>query len=407
METSSTQQAFILAHEHEDVRELALRYSGEDMPFLLAQIAGRQTAKQKIPSWYGIDEILYPVHLSLEQASSEMTARYKASLAPEGKARLVDLTGGMGVDFSFLAPRFGRAVYLEQNEELCALAAHNFGLLELKNATVIQGKSEEYVSHMERADLVYLDPARRDEGGRKVFRIGDCTPDLTRLKEGLLEKADRIMIKYSPMLDISLALKTLGDVREVHVVSVENECKELLFVLSKEGGECICQTVNLLRGGERVAFGFTPAEEAQEAVLAPEPGRFLYEPNASVLKAGAFNAVANRYGVKKLHRHSHLYTSDSRVADFPGRTFEVDSCFVPNKKNLRVFLSETKKANIAVRNFPMSVAEIRKRSGLKEGGDCYLFATTLADGRKVWIICAYPLTPLQYPEASSPSSSVK
>lgn len=386
MYLTPTQQAFILAHEHDDVRDLALRYTGEDRPFLLAQIAGRQTAQQKIPSWYRTGGIIYPVHLSLEQASSGMTAQYKASLVPPGKARMADLTGGMGVDFSFLAPLFSHAVYLEQDEELCQLAAHNFSLLGLTHATVLHGKSEDYVSRMEKADLIYLDPARRVEGGRKVFRIEDCMPDVTRLKEQLLEKAERVMIKYSPMLDIALAVKTLSDVREVHVVSVENECRELLFILSKEEGECLYHAVNLHRTGEREHLTFTPAEEAQEAVLTAQTGRYLYEPNASLLKAGAFNVVANRYRLKKLHRHSHLYTSDLLTADFPGRIFEIDRLFAPNRNNIRLFLQKTKKANISVRNFPMSVAGIRKKTGLREGGDCYLFATTLADGQKVWII---------------------
>jgi len=386
MYLTPTRQAFILAHEHEDVRDLALRYPGEDMPFLLSQIAGRQTAQQKIPSWYLTDGIIYPVHLSLEQSSSEMTARYKASLVPEGRMRFADLTGGMGVDFSFLSPRFSHAVYLEQNEELCQLAVHNFGLLGLTHAAVLHGKSEDYLSQMEKADLIYLDPARRDEGGRKVIRIEDCTPDVTRLKEQLLEKAERVMIKYSPMLDISLAVKTLGNVREVHIVSVENECRELLFILSKEEGACLYHAVNLHRAGEKDVFVFSPAAEAQETVLTSQHGRYLYEPNASVLKAGAFNAVANRYRVKKLHRHSHLYTSDLLAADFPGRIFEIDKLFAPNRNNIRLLLQETKKANISVRNFPMSVAEIRRKTGLKEGGDCYLFATTLADGQMVWIL---------------------
>jgi hypothetical protein len=386
MKLSPTQQEFISAHEHEDVRELALRFRGEDMPFLLAQIAGRQMAKHKIPAWYRTGEIVYPVHLSLEQASSEMTARYKCSLLPEKRERFADLTGGMGVDFSYMAPSFRHARYLEQDEELCRIAAHNFGLLGLNHATVVRGKSEDDLSRMEKADLIYLDPSRRDEGGRKVFRMEDCSPDLTQLKDLLLVKAGRVMIKYSPMLDISLALKTVGDVSEVHVVSVENECKELLFILTKDAGECRYHAVNLHRGGEMEDFRFTREEEAQEAVLTSQPGRYLYEPNASVMKAGAFNAVGNSNQVRKLHRHSHLYTSDYLVSGFPGRIFTIDEVMIPNRINIRRFVSVTEKVNIAVRNYPMSVAEIRRKTGLKEGGESYLFATTLANGQKVWIV---------------------
>lgn len=386
MKQSPTQQEFIFAHENEDVRELALRFRGEDMPFLLAQIAGRQMAKYKIPTWYRTGEIVYPVHLSLEQASSEMMARYKCTLLPDKRERFADLTGGMGVDYSFMAPSFRHALYLEQDEELCRIAIHNFELLGLNHATVLHGKSEDYLSQMEKADLIYLDPSRRDEAGRKVFRMEDCSPDLTQLKVQLLEKADRVMIKYSPMLDISLAVKTVGDVSEVHVVSVENECKELLFILTKDEGECRYHAVNLHRGGEMEVFLFTREEETQEAVLTSQPERYLYEPNASIMKTGAFNAVGNSYQLMKLHRHSHLYTSDLLLPGFPGRIFTIDEVMVPNRINVRRFVSETEKVNIAVRNYPMSVAEIRRKTGLKDGGERYLFATTLADGQKVWIV---------------------
>jgi hypothetical protein len=214
----------------------------------------------------------------------------------------------------------------------------------------------------------------------------DCSPDLTQLKVQLLEKADRVMIKYSPMLDISLAVKTVGDVSEVHVVSVENECKELLFILTKDEGECRYHAVNLHRGGEMEVFLFTREEETQEAVLTSQPERYLYEPNASIMKTGAFNAVGNSYQLMKLHRHSHLYTSDLLLPGFPGRIFTIDEVMVPNRINVRRFVSETEKVNIAVRNYPMSVAEIRRKTGLKDGGERYLFATTLADGQKVWIV---------------------
>lgn len=386
MKPTPKEQEFILTHENEDVRDLALRFSGENMPFLLVQIAGRQMARHKIPSWYRIIEIIYPVHLSLEQASSEITAMYKRSLLPEKGRRFVDLTGGMGVDFSFMAPSFSHSLFLEQDEELCRIAAHNLGLLGLEDAAISNGMSETFLPQMEKVDLIYLDPSRRDEGGRKVFHMEDCSPDLTQLKDQLLEKADRVMIKYSPMLDISLAMKRVGDVSEVHVVSVENECKELLFLLTKDAGECRYHAVNLYRGGEKKVFCFTREEEMLEAVLTSQPCRYLYEPNASVMKAGAFNAVANRYQLKKLHKHSHLYTSDLVVPDFPGRIFTIDEVIVPNKKNIRRFVSVTEKVNIAVRNFPISVAEIRRKTGLKDGGESYLFATTLADGQKVWIV---------------------
>ena len=387
MKPTDRQLAFIQAHEKEDVHALALRYKGEDMPFLLAQIAGRQVAEKKIPSWYRNRELLYPQQLSLEQASSELTARYKASLVTGGDL-LADLTGGMGVDFSFLAPLFRRALYVEKDEELCRLAKHNFAVLDLKQAEVHHMEGEALLPQLPLAELIYLDPARRDVGGKKVFRIEECSPDLSLLADRLLEKGEQVMIKYSPMLDITLAVKTLHQVSEVHVVSVENECKELLFLLRKESVEPLYHAVNLKKGGERELLSFIPGEEEQEAPYSTVPGRYLYEPNASILKAGGFNVTAHRYRLQKLHKHSHLYTGDRLVDDFPGRIFRVEEWFGANRKEIRRFVAAVPKTNITVRNYPHSVAEIRKRWGLTEGGDNYLFATTLYDGQKVWISCS-------------------
>jgi hypothetical protein len=417
MQLTSGQRDFILAHEREDVRETALRFAREDMPLLLAQIAGRQAAEKKIPSWYAEAAIFYPPHLSLEQSSSELTARYKASLLSENNeaglnfsvtetlrtpamwknGAFADLTGGMGVDFSFMARHFREAVYVERSEELCRIAEHNFGVLGLKNATVRCAGAERFLKETSPLDLIYLDPSRRDDAGRKLFRIADCSPGLPEIKPLLFEKSDRVMVKYSPMLDISLAVKSLGCVREVHVVSVENECKELLFLLSKTvedkpvkelEDEPLFIAVNLKRSGERERFSFTMAQEQDAAVtFAGEPGLYLYEPNASILKAGAFRSVARMYALRKLHVNSHLYTSDKLVENFPGRIFKVEAFFTPNRKNIKAFSQETKKANITVRNFPATVAEIRRKTGLEDGGDTYLFATTLAGERRVWVKC--------------------
>ena len=387
MQLTARQKQFIRTHENKDVRDLALRYSGEDMPFLLSQIAGRKMAKHKIPSWYANDNIVYPAHISLEQASSEETARYKVSLFSQQSNRLIDLTGGLGVDFSFLAPGFREAVYVEQNPELCDLATNNFKELGLTNHTIVNAAAEEALADCSYADVIFLDPSRRDGVGRKVFRIEDCSPNVLELKEQLLAKSDTILIKYSPMLDISLAVKTLHNVREVHVISVQNECKELLFLLSAEADECVYHAVNLKKNEKTESFSFRLKDEQLSApAYASRPEKYLYEPNASLLKAGAFNVLATAFQVSKLHKNSHLYTSDGFIKDFPGRIFEVKEFFAPNKKNVRQFVAETKKANISVRNFPTSVAEIRKQSGLKDGGDVYLFATTLANEQKLWVV---------------------
>lgn len=412
MELTPEQKQFILAHEQENVRETALRFVRDDMPLLLSQIIGRRMAEKKIPAWYAEEDIIYPPHLSLEQSSSELTARYKASLISGRNDTFVDLTsfvettnpgsvewenntfadltGGMGIDFSFLSPYFRTAFYVEQNEELCRIAEHNFQVLGLRNTTIYCAGAEHFLKETIPLDFIYLDPSRRDNIGRKLFRIDDCSPDLLKIKPWLLEKSGRALVKYSPMLDISLAVKSLGYVSEVHVVSVDNECKELLFLLSSKTTviEPLFVAVNLKRSGREERFLFTITQEQETLVgFADNPDRYLYEPNSSILKAGAFKSVAEAYSLQKLHINSHLYTSDKLIEDFPGRIFEVETFFVPNKKNIKTFSQETRKTNITVRNFPMTVAEIRRKTGLEDGGDIYLFATTLANGQKVWIIC--------------------
>lgn len=392
MKLTQQQKDFIRQNEQHDIRELALKLDKEkyrelNIEFVLTQISGRQTAKEKFPACYTNDGIIYPAHLSLEQASSETTANYKVSLIPEGCRTFVDLTGGMGVDFVVLSRRFTQSVYVEQDPELCRLASHNFATLGLRGIAIENTSSETFVERMPPADVVFLDPSRRDDAGRKVVRIEECSPDVLVILDVLIAKAKLVMIKFSPMLDISSAVRSLKKVSEVHVVSVENECKELLFLLSSRIDETVYCAVNLDNGGNMETFRFTPEEERNLTIpFAKTIGKYLYEPNASILKAGAFKSVAQHFAVQKLHVNSHLYTSGNRIPAFPGRVFEVQDWFVPNKQNVKSLLSLTQKANIAVRNFPLSVAEIRKKTGLKEGGDVYLFATTVADGQKIWVV---------------------
>lgn len=393
MKLTPQQKSLIKANEDADIRSLALKlrkdaFTAEETDFILMQIAGRQTAKQKIPSWYINDEIIYPIHLSLEQASSEITAKYKASLISEKMNTLVDLTGGIGVDFSFLSSQFQDAVYVEQDATLCETAKYNFAQLKLTNVTVRNDRAENYLSKLDSVDLIYLDPSRRSNSGQKVVRIEDCSPNLNLLKNELISKSQAVWVKYSPMLDISRALDQLEYVSEVHIVSVNNECKELLFLLNNAEETVRLVAVNLRADNKHQQLSFTFKEEAEAKPSYTEKiFKYLYEPNASILKAGAFKTVAHRFNMDKLHINSHLYTSDQLIPDFPGRTFEVSDYFVPNKQNIKNFITGTKKANISVRNFPISVAEIRHKTGLKEGGEIYLFATTLADDKHVWISC--------------------
>lgn len=280
-------------------------------------------------------------------------------------------------------------MYVEQNEALCNIAKNNFAQIGLENISVINDTSENYIDSIDNdVSLIYLDPARRDDSGRKVVMIEDCSPDLTAIQDKLLKKSEIVLVKYSPMLDIDMALKQLTYASEVHIVSVDNECKELLFKLDKNSTDHQVVTVNIKNNGITEKFEYQLEDEAESLVsYSSEVLKYLYEPNASILKAGAFKSVAQRFNLFKLHPNSHLYTSDKLIEEFPGRTFEITDSFSSNNKNIKYFKSQTTRANVSVRNFPMSVPEIRKKTKIKDGGSIYLFATTLNDNQKVWIVC--------------------
>ena len=393
MQLSPETLRFIEENVRADVRSLALqakKYPQVDMAMAVVQIAGRQIAEAKVPSWYRTEGLLYPKHLSMEQCSSEATAIYKAGLV-EGDT-FADLTGGFGIDCSFLSRKFKQADYVERQSELCELAEHNFPLLELKIG-VHNEDGVEYLKQMHPVDVLFLDPARRDGHGGKTVAISDCEPDISALEDLLVEKAKKVMVKLSPMLDLSLALKALKYVREVHIVSVNNECKELLLILEKstDSLEIVIHCEQITSTGEHQHYAFTQEQErTSDCPLAAEVGAYLYEPNASILKAGAYRSLTQAYSVKKLHASSHLYTSPYYIEDFPGRRFEVEAVSGFGKKELKTLLQGLEKANLTIRNFPSSVAELRKRLKLKEGGECYLFATTLPDESKALIKCRKP-----------------
>ena len=389
MQISSETLLFIEQNSRADVRTLALqakKYPQVDMAMAVVQIAGRQIAKVKLPSWHRTEGLLYPKHLSMEQCSSEVTALYKASLV-EGDS-FADLTGGFGIDYSFLSQKFKKADYVERQAELCELASHNFPLLGL-DIDVHHADGVEYLKRMDPVDCLFLDPARRDGHGGKTVAISDCEPDVSALEDLLVEKAKTVMVKLSPMLDLSLALKTLKYVREVHIVSVNNECKELLLILQKQS---ISPDISIhcehIVNDLHQHFVFTQEQErTSDCPLASAVEAYLYEPNSSILKAGAYRSLTQAYPCCKLHVSSHLYTSPNYIEDFPGRSFKVEAISGFGKKDLKTFLQDMEKANLTIRNFPSSVAELRKRLKLKEGGEDYLFATTLADESKVLIRC--------------------
>ena len=442
---------YVRENREGDVRQLALkgcRNSDVDMPWALDQIRGWQMARNKLPQWAAMDGLFYPPHLSMEQCSSELTAKYKRDLlstdsllstyrgksrstesyrlSPKGESEgaytLIDLTGGFGVDFSYMAQGFQKAVYVERNPELCEIARHNFQLLGLNHAKVICSNAEDYLKtitpppsppegegHLSASDslpsgrfggglLIYLDPARRDIHGRKTYAISDCTPDVVALKDKLLSRADYVMVKLSPMLDLRMTAPLLSPNREktitpgmkseIHIVSVGNECKELVVVMKREQADegtkerdfhtkVVC--VNILSHGvtERFEFDYPSSETYHSSPIGEvRKGLFLYEPNASIMKAGCFAEVAAHFNVSPIGPNSHLFVSEELVENFPGRRFLISAVSSMNKKELKDHLKGIGKANLTIRNFPLSVAELRKRLKLADGGDLYLFATT-------------------------------
>ena len=442
-------QDFIRQHQDDDVRQLAFlgsKYPEVDMPFALDQIRGRKMARVKLPRWASLEGIIYPPHISMEQCSSESTALYKAELAArllglpasssgiemkaENEIEFVDLTGGFGVDFSYIAARLGvKSMYVERLAHLCEAAKENFERLGLKNAIVKNGDGIEVLhSFLPKKDdaastddslgitydqplsllktklglkLIFIDPARRDDAGNKVVSLKDCTPDVTVLQEEMLSKADYVIIKLSPMLDWHRAISELSHVREVHIISVNNECKELLLVLSARNmGDMEASSADgeVKHAGNLRIYCVNDAQsfvcdeldmESSPVRIAPpvlEEMQYLYEPNASLMKAGCFGVLSGRYDARMLSKNSHLFVSQAPIEAFPGRSFRIIAVSSFNKKELKRHLSGITKANIATRNFPLSVAELRKRLKLKDGGETYIFATTLSDESHVLVI---------------------
>ena len=382
---------FIRVHAEADVRQLALQGTKNpevNLTFALDQIAGRQKAKSKLPSWAAIDGMTYPPHLSMEQCSSEQTARYKASIAGKG-ALVVDLTAGFGVDLAFISQSFQQAVHIERQASLCAISSENYRLLGLNHIEVVCTDGVDYLHQLDHADLIFLDPARRDDHGARTYGIADCTPNVLELRDELLQKADRVMLKLSPMLDWRKAVEDLGNVNEVHIVSVDNECKELLLILSKEEKplKLFCVNNGQVFEGDQ---GDWLNERSIAEIRVPVPmssQTYLFEPNASIMKAGCFALLEQRYNVSQLDKNSHLFVSDSDISDFPGRRFIIEKTTSMNKRELKAALDGINRANITVRNFPLSVAELRKRLKLKDGGDHYLFATTVAGNQHQLFLC--------------------
>lgn len=449
---------FVAMHRDEDVRELALkakRVDGLDLPLALDQIAGWQIASKKLPQWASCEGIVYPPHISMEQCSSQFTAQYKSEitqtlLVPSAtvharvsdsaesdmqtaksalhlsdsaesdtqeaktglrmsdsgesdtlvaKRAMVDLTGGFGVDFSYLARGFSQATYVERQRHLCELAEHNMAALGLDQARIVCGDGVEYLSQMDPVDFIYLDPARRDEHGSRTYAIEDCTPNVLELRDLLLAKSRFTLVKLSPMLDWRKAVVDFdGAVREVHIVATGNECKELLLVLGRPAQANARDSVDGAGSYRRLAphvfcvnddqrIDYDSAEYTQGLRIGgrplPDAKRYLYEPNASIMKAGCFDLVEERFGVTQIGPSSHLFVSEQQIADFPGRGFAIEAVGSMNKKDTKRLLNGVKQANIAVRNFPLTAPQLRKKLKLADGGTVYLFGTTMQGGGHV------------------------
>ena len=382
---------YVAAHLHDDPAHLALqarRHPHLPVPELVRQIQARQKARVKLPTWADNQELIFPPALSVEQASSERTATYKAGLVA-GASRLADLTGGFGADAAHFAAVVGHVDYVERDAQLAAVVTYNLQQLGIGNITTHAADAAAFLRASEaQFDWLFLDPARRDQRGGKTYRLADCEPDVPRLLPLLLRHAPRILLKTSPMLDIELAIQELKHVRRLWVLAVDNEVKEVLYELGAEPAvDPERLAVNLRRDGTQHDFRLNRAREARAVPRYAEAQQYLYEPNAAILKAGAFKSIGTAYELLKIQQHSHLYTSQDLRANFPGRIFQILATEKADGPHLKKHLGPEGRAHVTTRNFPESVADFRRRTGIREGGDIYLFATTDLRGRLVVLVC--------------------
>lgn len=379
-------QEYLLSHEHTPLPHFIFKGSPfQDLTIqeLAQQLDGKRRIKTKLPLWHDTAGILFPPKLNLEQTSSAYTAGYKAQLA-SGKT-LIDMTGGLGVDSYYFAKQVQEVYHIEMNREVSAFAKANFIKLNAHNITPVVANSLEYIStQKQRYDTIYVDPARRDDVKGKVFMLSDCLPNIPKHLDMLLQKGKQILLKTSPMLDIRAGLSELKNVSEIHIIALRNEVKEVLWRMgpSKDSKLKIVTINKKANGLERTSCLLQEMSEAASSYSLPQ--EYLYEPNAALLKAGAFHWISERYKVAKLHPHSHLYTSNALI-DFPGRRFKIVRVLAfDNKLKTRL---KIQKANITRRNFKLSVASLRKKLALKEGGSHYLFFTTDTNDKQIVLAC--------------------
>ena len=380
-------QNFINLNLKSDISDLLLKgipFKQVDPRLIVEQIEAKKRSKAKLPTWYNTEHIYYPNKLNIEQTSSEITAKYKAALV-SGKS-LIDLTGGFGIDAYYFSKQIENVAHCEIHKELSEIVKHNFRALKTTNIECLNDNGIDILKRTDQPfDWIYVDPSRRNETKEKVFLLSDCTPNIKTFQGLFLKCAKNVMIKTSPILDISATLRDLKYVKEIHVIAHNNEVKELLWIIEHHfEGRVNIKTVNIQKDTTQ-NFSFIFENEPNAQVQYSEPLTYLYEPNSAVLKSGGFNSISEDLGIPKLHKHSHLYTSEHAI-NFPGRRFKIERRLPFNKK---VFSKEKiTKANVTARNFPISVHEIRKKLSLKDGGSVYLFFTTNLNNEKMILICS-------------------
>jgi 16S rRNA G966 N2-methylase RsmD len=380
-------QKFINSNLESNISSLVLKginFEGVESKSIVEQIEAKKRCKKKLATWFNSENIYYPNKLNIEQTSSEITAKYKADFV--SGTSLIDLTGGFGVDAFYFSKQIEQVTHCEINTELSKIVKHNYTSIGALN---IECFSESGIDSLKRLnkpyDWIYIDPSRRDDSKQKVFLLSDCTPNIKTYQNLFFKYATNVMIKTSPLLDLSATLSDLKHLKEIHIIAINNEVKELIWVLKRHfEGEVVVKTVNIQKDNIQ-NFNFIFEEESIAKVEYSRPFKYLYEPNSSVLKSGAFNSVSAILNIAKLHKHSHLYTSENLI-DFPGRRFEIKKLVPFNKKSFAK--EKIIKANITTRNFPLSVSDIRRKLNIKDGGDLYLFFTTDTTNTKIILICS-------------------
>ncbi|CAC9975263.1 MULTISPECIES: THUMP-like domain-containing protein [Flavobacterium] len=379
-------QDFITLNSSESITKLALQknpFPEVDWILILNQIEAKSKAKDKLPTWFSTEDIIYPSKISVEQTSSEKTAAYKASLI-SGES-LIDLTGGFGVDDYYFSKQFKTIAHCEINEDLSAIVKHNFKQLGVENCSFYAEDSANVLNNLnQKWDWIYIDPSRRNDAKGKVFMLKDCLPNVPESLDFYFEKADSILIKTAPLLDISAGLSELKFVKNIHIIALENEVKELLFEIHKNYlGNITLKTANILKD-KIETFEFVLGDDISFPTY-HLPQKYLYEANSAIMKSGGFDEVSTIFQINKLHKHSHLYTSDDLI-DFPGRRFEIEKVISYSKNEMKTELLN-QQANVTTRNFPETVENIRKKWKIKNGGNIYCFFTTDKNESKIVLIC--------------------